>query len=574
MWKKIVFSAVVVLFFCIPTSIPAKDNITDWYLQDFQSEIVVNKDSSLTITENITADCGNLPDKHGIYRVLPTRYKKTNAEYVNTPVKLISITDFSGNPIKYQEKKDSYNHTISWQIGDATKEVHGVNYYQIKYSAQNTIRFDNNSFDEFYWNLNGGFWQIETDKFNANIIFPTEITADNSKVDYYSGQIGEKNQNLAKYSWTNKNTLQFSSRQILTAGQGITASVTFPKNIIAPYKPGFWEKYGTFSYFLIPIIILIISLLLWKKFGRDPKLNKTIVPEFGIPNDLTPLEMGVIISDGSLKTPYISAQIIYLAVNKVLKIEVIEKKSLFGRQDYKLILLNKNAKILSANDKSLINNIFIGKKEIMLSSLNNIFYSYIPEISQSINKKLAGQKLIQPRSKIFKITYLILALLAFISIFSLIALNVYFAAAMFITSVILLFFSHLLEQRTKEGAELMLKIQGFKLYMETAEKYRQKFNEKEGIFEKFLPYAMIFGITKLWIEKIKVIYGEKYFASYYPYWFVGYNFSNFNVNNFNQTINSLSSNMNSVISSNPSSSGAGGGGFSGGGGGGGGGGGW
>jgi len=131
-----------------------------------------------------------------------------------------------------------------------------------------------------------------------------------------------------------------------------------------------------------------------------------------------------------------------------------------------------------------------------------------------------------------------------------------------------------MSRKTEAGLKLFRRIQGFKLYMETAEKYRQQFNEKENIFEKFLPYAIMFGMTKQWINKMKDIYGEKYFANYHPVWFYGYAFANFDVNSLNSAISDMSSNMASTISSNPSSSGAGGGGFSGGGGGGGGGGGW
>ncbi|MCL5794858.1 MAG: DUF2207 domain-containing protein [Patescibacteria group bacterium] len=571
MQKTIIHIFILILLLIFPKNTLAQSN-SDWYLQDFQSEIIVNTDSSLTITEKITADADNLTGKHGIYRVLPTRYKKTSTEYVNTPIKLISITDFSDNPLKYQEKKDFYNHTISWQIGDVKKEVQGVNYYKIKYTVQNVIRFDNSNFDEFYWNLNGNFWQIKTDKFTANIIFPSNINSSNSSISYYTGQLGQTSQDLAKYSWISPSTLKFVSTTTLQPQEGITASVTFPKNIFTPYKPSFWEKYSQMSYFLIPFIILIISFLLWKKFGRDPKLNRTIVPEFSIPNNLSPLEMGVVISDGSLKNSYISAQIIYLAVNKIIKIEQINKKSFFGHNDYKLILLSN--KKTSSQDKLLINALFSGKKEILLSNLRNVFYSNIPQISQSINNELTRQRLIEPRSKIFQIIFLILAFVSLALIFVMFALSPYAGFSAFLSSIIFLIFSYLLKQRTKKGTELMLKINGFKLYMETAEKYRQKFNEKEGIFEKFLPYAMIFGITRLWIEKIKAIYGEDYFTRYYPYWFVGYSFGHFDVDSINQTINSLSNSMNSAISSNPSGSGAGGGGFSGGGGGGGGGGGW
>ena len=107
--------------------------------------------------------------------------------------------------------------------------------------------------------------------------------------------------------------------------------------------------------------------------------------------------------------------------------------------------------------------------------------------------------------------------------------------------------------------------------METAEKYRQQFYEKENIFEKLLPYAMVFGIATLWIKKMKDIYGDKYFSSYHPVWLVDSSGSGFDVGSFSSELNSISS---AISSSAGTSSGAGGGGSSGGGGGGGGGGGW
>ena len=106
--------------------------------------------------------------------------------------------------------------------------------------------------------------------------------------------------------------------------------------------------------------------------------------------------------------------------------------------------------------------------------------------------------------------------------------------------------------------------------METVDKDRAKFYEKENIFEKFLPYAIVFGITELWIKRMKEIYGEEYFAHYAPAWYAG-NMAAFSADSFASAIDSLSS---SIASNTSAPSGSGGGGGAGGGGGGGGGGGW
>jgi uncharacterized membrane protein len=147
----------------------------------------------------------------------------------------------------------------------------------------------------------------------------------------------------------------------------------------------------------------------------------------------------------------------------------------------------------------------------------------------------------------------------------------YFSVGLFFSGLIFLVFSFFMPKRTKKGMEALWKIKGFKLYMKTAEQHRQQFYEKENIFEKFLPYAIVFGMTKLWIKKMEEIYGKEYFSTYHPAWYVGAEAISFDASVFESQLSSITSAIGSISSS---SSGSAGGGFSGGGGGGGGGGGW
>jgi uncharacterized membrane protein len=126
-------------------------------------------------------------------------------------------------------------------------------------------------------------------------------------------------------------------------------------------------------------------------------------------------------------------------------------------------------------------------------------------------------------------------------------------------------------KRTLLGTETNWKIKGLRLYMETAEKARQQFYEKEHIFETLLPAAIVFGMTKEWVAKMKEIYGEEYFANYHPAWFVASDMGGFDTESFSAHLTSLST---SIASNTGTASGSGGSGSSGGGGGGGGGGGW
>ena len=100
LWKMIILitSLLVTSIFFNTGSIFARENVTDWYIKDFDSRIIVRSDSSLEITEKITADCGRGVDKHGIFRVLPESVN-VDGKIIRMPVKLISITDFNGKSI-------------------------------------------------------------------------------------------------------------------------------------------------------------------------------------------------------------------------------------------------------------------------------------------------------------------------------------------------------------------------------------------------------------------------------------------------------------------------------------------
>jgi len=563
--KRLLF-VLLISIFLLPCQVLARENVNYWYIKDFKTEIVVNNDSSIDVTENIIADCGSA-QKHGIFRVLPTFQQLTDKEKVDSSVKLESITNFDGKPYKYSTTKNRSDGTITWKIGDADAYVTGVNNYRIKYHVKNAVRHNSENFDEFYWNLSGNFWDIDIDNFSAKIIFPDGVNKENSGSYFYSGQFGESNDLEISGNWTANNILEINYDKTMTSGEGITTSITFPKNIISPYVPTFWEKYGWYFTLFIPFVIFYLMFLLWKKVGDDPSINPTVAPEFEIPEKLNPIDMGLVWTDSVLKNNFISAAIINLAVKGVLKIEKI------GKKDFKLEMIGEDGK-MSPSENKLLKGLFQSKNIVQVSDLKNKFYTYLPKISDAGNNFLVEKKWLVKGSRFWQYAFIFISMVIFgLGMFAG-TFNSIFGFSVIASAIIIFVYSFILPVRSLDGALLLRRIKGLRLYLHTAERYRAKFNEKENIFEKFLPYAIMFGMTKEWISKIEEIYGKEYFNSYHPVWFYGVGIADFNIDSLTSEISSMSNGMASTMSSSPSSSGSGGGGFSGGGGGGGGGGGW
>lgn len=576
--EKIYFKLILIIFaaqFLLAGNSFARENVTDWYIKRFDSQIVVNRDSSLIVTEKIVADCGQAIGKHGIFRVLPYRINIEGRGEIKTPIDLISITDENGVKYEYTQSKNSTDGTMTWKIGDPDKTVQGENVYVIKYKVDNAIRFYDKNFDEFYWNLTGNFWDLEIDSARVEIIFPEEVNRSNSTVDLYSGYLGKKGNALADFKWMNSNMLEFNALRTLAQREGITASITFPKNIFTPYAPSFLEAYGRYLFLIIPIGVFIICFRFWRKYGDDQPFGKTIIAQYEIPENMSMIETGLLMTNGTFKNNFVTAEIINLAVKKIITIKEIENKILFfNLKDYEFSRSGNNEaeSKLSGPQKIILNKLFEKGDTIRLHSLKNDFYKILNELKSSGNDILATQDLIGRKGLKYSLIFIPIGfILLFFGVFFVMSVSGWLGLAVGIAGLIIIIFGFIMPKRTEKGAELNWKIKGFKLFMETVDKDRAKFYEQENIFEKFLPYAILFGITNIWIKRIKEIYGEEYFASHAPVWYVGHNLNSFDADSFSAALDNLSS---SIATNTSTPSGSGGSGGSGGGGGGGGGGGW
>ena len=142
---------------------------------------------------------------------------------------------------------------------------------------------------------------------------------------------------------------------------------------------------------------------------------------------------------------------------------------------------------------------------------------------------------------------------------------------------------HLLGAPTFEGAKVLSRIEGFKLYLTTAETNRLNMRDApqmdEELFERYLPYAAGLGVEEPWSKAFAAhlsrIHPGREDDDYRPAWYRGNRWDSGSITRAaTASVAAVSAAMASSMPAPKSSSGSSGGGFSGGGGGGGGGGGW
>lgn len=572
--------AVFCLFFLLFTSqVLAAEN---WVIDNFQSQINIQSDGKVEVTETINADFGSL-QKHGIFRDIPYIYP-TQENIVYTDLQILGVLQ-DGSTAKYQSSKEG--NFLRLKIGDPNRTISGKQEYQIRYLTTGVLRsFEDH--DELYWDVTGNGWPVPITRAEALVTLSKDGLL---KAACFQGVFGSKTPCNLKLSLPRQAT--FTTSRSLQASEGLTVVVGYEKGLVpiiqvTSSSTTYSNASGAEVYppnmvaFFISLILGtgLVFWLWWKKGREQTKGHKAIMVEYFPPEKLRPAEIGVLL-DERADTLDVSATIIDLATRGFLTIIEEPKKWLFGNVDYVLSRTGKDQSNMLPYEKGLLNRIFDKNDIVKISALEAEFYDDLATIKQMLYHNMVNKKFFPTNPEKVKGRYLgwgILVLaLAFVSfIIGLFESSGYLGGvglATVFTGIILIILSRSFAHRTNLGYELFRRVLGFKLFIEKAEKYKQQFLERENIFSEILPYAIVFGAT----EKFAKAFDDLGIKPAKPTWYTSS--GSFNAVVFSSSINNFSGSLTSAIASQPTrnsfvsvgsgfSGGSSGGGFGGGGGGG------
>ena len=548
----------------------------------FASDITVREDGRITVVEKIEYF---FPEpRHGIYRDIPTRYELDDGRTLVVPVKVKSVT---GAPYEVTENR----YAVRIKIGDPDRTVTGLQSYEITYEASGAIRYFADH-DELYWNVTGSEWEVPLRRVSAIVHLPDAVNESDITLRCFMGPAGSSEYECL-YQRSGKSA-HFAADDFLTVVVGWNPGVVAR---LEAREAGFYSDYVLPALpvlpvaIAIPVIVFIILLRRWMRIGRDPEGSGTLVAQYEPPDRLTPAEIGVLI-DEKAQMKDVSATIVDLAVRGYIKINDEKSGFLSFRKNFGFRLLKpdfRNDPELKHFEVKILSVMFVGLDYVTLENLTNThaFHTHLSAINKSLYEQTVagGYFAASPESvrmKYFGIgaATLVIAGVAifmfgglvtqFINVTMFIAL----VASVAVTGVIFLIFASAMPRKTEQGVAAWDHARGFKEYLKTAEKYRLEWQEKEKIFERFLPYAMVFGVVREWSEAFKNLDMKP------PDWYEGEAIvsGRFHVGRFMASMGALETGFGKALTSAPSKSssgsGFGGGGHSGGGFGGGGGGSW
>jgi uncharacterized membrane protein YgcG len=604
-------------------------DVNDFTFDSFDARYALSQDSSkrsmLHTTETLVAEFPSFDQNRGIIRSIPTDY-----DGHSTHITVTSVTDGTGHPRSFSMGTDGDFTTITIAVPEG-QYVHGTQSYVIDYTQTDVTKyFANTDDDEFYWDVNGTGWQQPFDEVSATATVARSLVSKLSGQNVcYRGSEGS----TQTCDITADNGTITAKVDTLFPYQGMTLAIGFAPHTFAAAPFNLIEKIlevvpVTFLLGLLAEILAVVGAVvlhnqLWRRRSGDP-----IIAQYEPPKGVSAMLAANIV--GKPKKG-MAASIVDLAVRG--KLRIIEKPR-EGFEIAKFGVQQLNVDDLLPDEERVMNALFafggFGDIAAMISRFtgalppglmvigsqagasdsagpvdanikwfskrDTLLGDAVKSITTSVEQNAEASGLRKARHPaivtVIGILAILGAVLMFITAFASgdgagVAFGVIGANAGAWIAVLVFGLISGLRPLTAEGSKLYDQLLGLKLYIKLAEADRlqmlqsisgaDKVTTSDGnqivkIYERLLPYAVLFGLEKEWAAEL-----AKYYGTTSPDWYSGSNVGAFDVAAFSTGIAAFSAVSASTTSSSSSSSfsssgGSSGGGSSGGGGGGGGGG--
>ena len=323
MSKKIKYIGTLVFAFLLsicllPNRVDAITRDDGYTINNYDIIIKVKENNVLDITENINVNFNE--SRHGIYRTIPLFNTITRLDGTTSKNK-VQITNIKVNE---PYTKSIQNGKLNLQIGDPDRTITGPKTYSIHYDY-NLGKDTSKDYDELYFNLIGNEWDTNINKVNFTINLPKEFDSDN--LGFSTGKFGSTSSNDVYYQ-VNGNTISGYTLKTLEQGEGLTIRLELEEGYFKNAKLQVdWKES---LIYIFPILFPILCYNLWKKYGKDDKVVKTI--EFNPPDSMNSLDVGFYYKGIATDKDVISL-LLYFANKGYLKINKTQVPKLFGTRE-------------------------------------------------------------------------------------------------------------------------------------------------------------------------------------------------------------------------------------------------
>lgn len=328
----------------------------------FHSDIQVEKDRSILVTETIKVNVEGVNIQRGIFRNIVTAALDENGRRVSHDTEVLEVLK-NGMPENFSVSAISGG--LQVKIGSADVILSPDEYtYTIRYRMENQVRFFEN-YDEIYWNVTGNEWDFVIREASAKVILPEDATIMQHKG--YSGSYGASGCNCVS-EVVEANVITYTTTMMLGHSEGLTIAVGWNKGVVAPPTAAELRQQEIEKHF--PLIVGLAGLLLivgyylfaWFKVGKDPEKG-VIIPRFDAPAGYSPAATRFVHEMGFDKKAF-TASVVNMAIKGFLRIEKQGKT-------YELHKLTEDSTMLSKGERKIEEALFKKSNSIAIKQSNH-----------------------------------------------------------------------------------------------------------------------------------------------------------------------------------------------------------
>ncbi|MHC9046474.1 DUF2207 domain-containing protein [Microbacterium saperdae] len=493
---------------------------------DARYEIGLDEDgrSRMQVTETLVARFPAVDQNRGIVRGLPTSY-----EGAWTDTTVLSVTDETGADVPFETESDDGVLLILTGNDDY---VHGLTTYVIQYSMRDVILAADNGVDEFYWDLLPLDSTQAIEEFRADIAVDATLSGHlTGSARCYTGFSGSSAECPIQGPEVDGDAAVFHVESgERAAGDGVTVAIGFEQGTAAQAPARQPNAVTDIGPAVAAVGAVGLSVAGWIAVTATARRRRTadgiIVAQYDVPDSMPPLLAAAIVPGA--KDP-IPAEIVHLAVRGTLRIE--------EGSDVEQPRLRRlpGTRIPDQLDVEALDALFVGADSegvAALPSSSESFAGRMAALQQSgkaaaetrgytTTARSRGAMILQWCAIAIGAVGLILGLWGVISgrisaIPAMVAIG--FGVVIVLISSFYTFSKHTV--LTVEGARQLEYLKGVEEFIRVAEEDRLRMlqsysgaeRRQDGsanvilVYERLLPYAMLFGMEDEWGRVLEYAY--------------------------------------------------------------------
>jgi uncharacterized protein (TIGR04222 family) len=505
---------------CVPTALAASD--LAWNRTDV--DIQINPDGTLTVTENYDITFGNRTFRKGFATIPQGRGSLSNVKVWEGDQSY--APSGSNAPYTFETSTaDNGDLDITWYFPPTSNSRHQFN---VQYTVEDGILYyPEEGYDRLQWIAVPGDhdWPILASRVTVHTPQGAPIL-----------RVGVANDSPATAEQTSANRAVFEATRPLKSDQGIEVRVDFEHGVVAGSPPAWQTTYdlrdqygalfdvlGLFLGVFVAVAGSLLVLVWWYTRGRDPQTVLAAEYLSEPPSDLPPGVAGTLL-DEKADVQDVLATVIDLARRGVVTMEEIDGAGSAADYVFRRVS-DADLTRLRPYEKTVLDIVVPGAEQ-HLSSLKYKLYNRMSPIKKQLYQEVVKEKLFPRNPDDVRTRWIVGGTLLLVAAFGLglcaflflIDLSFFLATpfcALGVVGVMVISVAAAMPRKTRFGAEEAAKWRAFKFYMQNLEKYTQV-QEAAAQFDRYLPYAIAFGIDRSWIRKFKPVQAMPIPIWYFP----------------------------------------------------------